>query len=148
VPTVIRHIRLCLLSLLMLGVLAGCDPSSRCPTDRVCVFEHNSMRGHMASFPRGDRRHANNTWVGPSKASPDDRASSLANNTNRWVVFHLDERLAGHAICVRPQGFISNLEAFAYDIFDHNFGDALSSHAFTTTEPDLVAQGGPCDHKV
>jgi hypothetical protein len=133
---------------LALAGLAACDPSGRCPPGRICLFEDNGMRGPMVLLGARDRSYAGDTWWGPDRRSPNDRASSVVNNTDRWVVLHVRTRHRGHAICLGPQRFASNLEAFSYDIFGHHFGDALSSHRTRRSEPRRVAQGGPCDHKL
>jgi hypothetical protein len=122
---------------LALATLTGCDPSGRCGDGEVCVFEDNSMRGAMQRFTDDD-----------SSYESDDAVSSIANNTDSWVVFYVDHRQRGHALCVGPQAFVENLEDYEYDVFGHTFGDAFSSHELLAGRPRASSRGGPCDHTV
>lgn len=117
--------------------LVGCDPSGRCDPGQVCVYEDNSMRGDMESVTDDD-----------SSYEHDDAISSIANNTDDWVVFYVDRRHRGHAVCVGPQAFVEDLEVYEYDVFGHTFGDALSSHRVVASRPRPSTRGGPCHHLV
>lgn len=123
----------------LLGTLSGCDPSGRCGDGEVCVFQDNSMRGAIERFTDDESSYA---------GEADDGVSSIANNADDWVVFYVDQEQRGHAVCVGPQAFVEDLEAYEYDVFGHTFGDAISSHELLAGRPRPSTRGGPCDHVI
>lgn len=137
-----------LVTLLLVVPLAASDPSNRCDAGQVCVFEQNAMRGAVVGFTVDDASYGDDAWRSSTSATADDSVSSIANATDRWVVFHVDPDHRGHALCVGPQAFVDDLEAYEYDAFGHTYGDAISSHELRSSRPRPSSRGGPCDHTV
>ena len=135
-------------------MLPACDPSHRCGADQLCLFADNGMRGPMVAFTDDEAAYAGVGWDGPGPdgsdgpAGPDDAASSISNDTDSWVLVYVDPDRRGPALCLGPQAFVEDLEAYDYDAFGHTFGDAASSHELRTTRPRAARRGGPCNHVV
>lgn len=76
-------------ALVVVSPVAQAD-NTRCPANRFCLFEHDDFGGGRADFSGADTDLTDNFWSGGSGGRVHNGASSMINNTGRFVTVRSD----------------------------------------------------------
>lgn len=54
----------------------------------IWLYEHDDLGGGAVGFSGDDRNLANNNWIGEPGRSPNNNASSMLNDSSRYVILY------------------------------------------------------------
>jgi hypothetical protein len=78
------------------GAVATADPAAQLDLS-IWLYEHDDLDGGGAGFNGDDRNLANNSWIGEPGRSVNNNASSMLNNSSRYVILYDTANTTGGA---------------------------------------------------
>lgn len=70
------------------GAVAVAEPADASLDLSIWLYEHDDLGGGAAGFNGDDRNLANNNWIGEPGRSVNNNASSMLNNSSRYVILY------------------------------------------------------------
>lgn len=70
------------------GATATAEPADAQIELSIWLYEHDDLDGGGAGFNGDDRNLANNSWIGEPGRSVNNNASSMLNNSSRYVILY------------------------------------------------------------
>lgn len=97
------------------------------------LFEHAFFTGGQYSTSGTNENFAGETFNDGSDLN--DNASSVRNNSGKWMVLTEHRSLGGQKLCVRTGHEVENLNGYKWNHGIYTFTDKATSITFTTNRP-------------